>query len=185
MTTKIIPIGRSSKSHGLKGHFILYLYNDKDKESILQKKMSVYLFPINSKSKLLSEGEFHTLSSISVGNKVIVALEGINRIEDIEKLFPFEMRVDRKFFPHPKEENEFYCVDVVGAKVIDCKTKEYVGTISGFYSNGAQEIAVIHNEISNNDIELPFIDVFFANIDIANAVLEVNLPVFFEADKNE
>ncbi|MBF0363213.1 MAG: 16S rRNA processing protein RimM [Oligoflexia bacterium] len=185
MTSKIIPIGRSSKTHGLKGHFILNLYNHNNKESILRKQIEVHLFPLSDKSELSSSGVKYTLSSIILANpnKSIGHLEGIDKIEDITKLFPFEMRVDRKYFPNISEKSVYYCADIVGASVLDNKTKQYVGTVTEFYSNGAQEVAVIRNEISNSVLELPFIELFFTKIDISNSILEIEVPVYLENEQ--
>lgn len=185
MTTKIVLIGVSSKTHGLKGQFILHLFNN-SKESILKKGLSVYLFPSNSKSNLPKEGQEYLLSHVSIGNKVIASVEGIEKIEDIEKLLPFEMKVKREDFPDTLAEDEYYCTDIVGAKVFDCNTKKYIGVVSAFYSNGAQEIAVIKNESSNAIIELPFLDIFFTSIDIKNLTIEIKLPVYIgDAEKEE
>ena len=64
--------------------------------------------------------------------------------------------------------------DLVGLEVFDTKGVS-VGKVENFYDNGAQPVLVINLDDSDN-IELPFVEVFFPKVDVEGKKIVMNNP---------
>lgn len=166
---KYIKFGRCSKPHGIKGAFSFHLFNKED--SSLKKGSKLILRPSDSSSSINAEGEEHIIGAIAFGNKVIVSLKNVQDRNQVEAMIPFEIYVNREDFP-PLSEDEYYIEDLVGLKVKTDNGADY-GVVDSYYDNGAQTVLVIKGA---NNIELPLVEQFFPEVNVAENYILINEP---------
>ena len=171
MSVVYVEMGTCSKVHGIKGEFLFNLLNNKD--SSLKNKLSIFIKPLTSKSSVSTDGETHLLESIRIGNKVIARLDGIDNRNLSEDMIPFSIWIRREDFKEITDD-EVYLSDLVGLEVFDTKGVS-VGKVENFYDNGAQPVLVINLDDSDN-IELPFVEVFFPKVDVEGKKIVMNNP---------
>ncbi len=174
--SNLIQLGVCHKPHGIKGAFSFILDNPDD--SILKKKMTIFLFPKDSRSTLSTDGEEFEISKINFGNKVIAFIkkdgEEITDRNTVEAMIPFSIKVSRDSFPEP-EEGEIYLSDLIGLNVRDLSLDKIVGTIYRTSDNGAHTILTIKQD-DGALVEIPFVENFVPYVDIEQKEVGVNLP---------
>jgi 16S rRNA processing protein RimM len=170
MEKNLAELGYSSKPHGIKGGFIFVLFNSD--ESVLKNKSVITIFPKTKNSSIKPDGEKHLIKAINFGNKTVCYLDGIVDRNIVEAMLPFTIFYPRSLFPAPAE-GEVYIRDLVGLKVVDVDGEE-IGVVGKTYDNGAQ--TVIKVVMSNDSIELPFVPVFFPEIDIEAGCITMIMP---------
>lgn len=170
MEEKLAELGYSSKPHGIKGGFIFVLFNSD--ESVLKNKSIVTIFPKNKNSSIHPDGEEHLIKTINFGNKTVCYLDKIIDRNIVEAMLPFNIFYPRSLFPAPAE-GEVYIRDLVGLKVVDSDGEE-IGVIGKTYDNGAQ--TVIKVVMANDSIELPFVPVFFPEVDVEAGFITMIMP---------
>lgn len=174
----LVDFGHCEKTHGIKGGFIFNLHNTE--ESLLQELPKIHLYPRTHRTKmshLPPEGSILKIESISFGNKVIAYLEGINTIDEAEKLIPFDIKVDRDLFPM-LDDDEVYLGDLFGFEVID-ENQIVIGHLQEFYENGLQLILVVKT-MTGELIDIPKVDDFVKEIDLPNKKIHVLRPQWIE-----
>lgn len=170
MKKNLIKLGECRKPHGVKGAFSFHLYNRDS--SILRKGSTLFLLPADSSSIVLKEGQEFSIQSISFGNKTICQLKEVSDRNLVESLIPFEIYIDRSFFPD-LEEGEFYLSDLIGCKVQD-NNKNELGVVESLGTNGVQDILNIRGKDENFEILL--IDNFVKEIDLENLIITIDMP---------
>lgn len=173
----LVKLAFVSHPHGIKGEVELRLLNSDPNESVLEEGMKVWLFPSSPKSKVSPEGIERTIEKLRFGNKVIAQLEGIKDRTYLEALIPFEIYLDRRAFPEP-EEGEFYLIDLMGMDVVN-ESGEKLGTLESFSDNGMQYLFDIRF-INGEKITLPYVEVFFPEIDMENKKITMIMPEYTE-----
>ena len=98
-----IPVGRITRSHGLKGELKFFPSNRDD--VILQKAQRVRL----------GQTQLKIESVRGVKSPFIIKFDGINNIEDTKNLTGQELRVAREDFK-PLPEGEYYHFEIEGLK---------------------------------------------------------------------
>lgn len=164
--------GHCHKPHGIKGGLKLHLFNTE--ESILKKGMTLTLKPFSEESELPPEGKEFTLDKISFGNKIVAYFKNMSDRNEIEKILPFEIYVPRESFPE-LDEGEFYLQDLIGFSAVDLASKEKVGVVKRFYSNGIQDVFEIALD-NGEQMDLPFVEDFFGEIDLEKNSVEIVIP---------
>ena len=163
---ELIFLGECRRVHGIKGEFVFKLSNDQD--SCLQQGSSITL--IDTSKEVTAQ---YLIESIKFGNKVIVKLDGISDRDLAESMLPFEIFVDRESFVG-LDSSEFYLNDLIGHKVINVETQDFVGIIDRYYSNGAYEIAVIKGN-EGVEIDIPMIKPFICSISFQDKTIEMKM----------
>ena len=171
---ELIELGTCNRPHGIKGGFHFFLYNPED--SILKNGKIVELFPKDSSSSINTSGESFKIKSIQFGNKTICYLDEITDRNIVEAMIPFTIMYPRSKFPKPQE-GEFYLNDLVAMEVINT-AGETIGEIHSFYDNGAQ--TVLRIKLSDEIIDLPFVDNFFPDVDLENKKVTMITPEISE-----
>ena len=169
--SNLVELGVAKVAHGIKGAASLMLYNPK--ESILRKDLVVTLRPLDKKSSLVESGAKFSIASIHFGNKTIVFFDGIQDRNELEEILPFKLLVEREDFP-ALSDGEFYLNDLIGLDAFNEAGKK-VGVIHSTYDNGAQDILVIVTK-SGDELEIPLVDEFFPEINIAEKKIIVRPP---------
>jgi len=169
-----VLMGVCPKPHGIKG--------------------GVQFIPLNEQSDLLTEGQtfFYkrkdaeawekgvlTIAEISAGPKWYLQFEEIKNRTDAERMTPFELYADRSMFPEI-DEDQIYLADLLKMNVHLVDTKKQYGKVIDVYNNGFQEILVIQGQEGN--IELPFVEDFFPEIDEEQQILYMVKPEWIEGD---
>ena len=155
----MIELGTCQKPHGIKGEFSFYLYNRDS--SVIKKGSVLTLMPLNGTSQLNPNGSEFKVAQISFGNKVICKLEEVSSRNQVEEMIPFKIMMSRESFPKLKSGEVYYC-DFVGLRVISDQ-EIVLGEVTNFYENHGQLILALN--ISNNSVELPYVESFFPKVD--------------------
>jgi 16S rRNA processing protein RimM len=165
----LVELGTCTKPHGIKGGF---LFNLDGPESILKNGKTITIKPLKSSSIVKPEGEEFKIQSIAFGNKIICYLIGIDDRNVVEAMIPFQILYPRAKFPQ-LETDEYYINDLIGLAVFDTDGNE-VGVIESHYDNGAQLVIKVKTEAEV--LEVPFVEVFFPEVDIRNKRVTMLMP---------
>lgn len=105
------------------------------------------------------------------GNRVILKLEGVDSIEDAERLRGVELCVRHKD-RLPLEQGEYYLSDLVGCELFD--SGKLVGSVTGWQeSPGAVLLTVEHD---SGESLVPFVKAICTEVDLPNRRINANLP---------
>ncbi len=171
---ELIELGSCNRPFGIKGGFHFFLHNPT--ESILKNSELITIKPMDATSNVDPAGIEVKIKSIQFGNKVVCYLEDITDRNIVESMVPFTISYPREKFP-PTSEDEFYLNDLVGVEVLNTSGKR-VGEVHSSYDNGAQ--TVLRIQTKTEIIDLPFIDNFFPEVDVANNKIIMNQPEIIE-----
>lgn len=159
---EFIDVGYFARTHGVRGELVVKLNNSLSQS--IQKGVVIFIGSTLNKGMEVNTARY--------GNKLIISLAGINTVDDSEKLVGEKVYLSRTSLREGLNEDEYLLNDLLGFQVIN-ENKHCLGTISGFSSNGVQDIASIKTD-SGKFIDLLLIKPIFKNIDFNNRVLFVN-----------
>ena len=100
-------------------------------------------------------------------------LNGIDSIEEAEKYKSMYIKIDREDAVElPK--GSYFIVDLIGLEV---KTEEgeVLGEVYDIYPTGSNDIYVVKNKITGEQILLPAVKEVIKNVDIQNKTITVKL----------
>lgn len=154
---KITKIGVISKTHGLKGHFILI-----PKTENLEIFYDLKYLLMGKDDKIMFSYELEEVR----GNKknFIVKCKGVDDIDRAKNFAGLGVYVSFDMLREYMSENECFFEDFIGAEVISLNGK-FIGKLKDIYDNGGNEIFSIEGEdgkkylVSNNEFHVPKIDV--------------------------
>ncbi len=113
-------------------------------------------------------------------NVVVLKIEGVDSIEDAQKLIGKILYMDRDDVELP--EGTYFIQDIIGMTVKDFNTGEVYGKISDVYQNGATDVYSIKKE-NGRELMFPYIDDIVKSIDTdAGEMLIVPLEGLFDED---
>lgn len=113
-------------------------------------------------------------------NVVIMKIEGIDTVEDAQKLIGKTLYMDRDDVELP--EDVYFIQDIIGLVVKDIDSGEVYGKISEVYQNGATDVYSIKKE-NGTELMFPYIDEVVKKIDIeAGEMLIKPLEGLFDED---
>ena len=145
-----IPIGRVTRSHGLKGE-LKFFPSDRD-DVIVQREQRV----------CLGETQLKIESVRGAKSPFIIKFDGINSIEATKNLTDKELRVARADF-EPLPEGEYYRVEIEGLKAFD-DTGKYYGIVEAVIATGSNDVYVVRSE--GKEWLIPMIDSVVQTIDL-------------------
>lgn len=105
-------------------------------------------------------------------NQVILKFEGINTIEEAEKLRNSYILVDRKEL-EDLPEGVYYIADLIGLEVYT-EENEYLGKVDDIFQTGSNDVYVVKNDLGQNKL-LPGIDEVIKEINLKDSKIIVNL----------
>ncbi|MDH5399480.1 MAG: ribosome maturation factor RimM [Cyclobacteriaceae bacterium] len=157
-------LGYVISKHGLKGEVNVFL--DVDDPAYYSEMESVFVL----------EGQTLVpffIDNIRInGNKAVVKFEGVDTIEEAERLQGATLHLPVEALP-TLGEGQFYYHDIIGFMAHDKNLGE-IGRIIDFYSQTKQDLLVIeHNE---KEVLVPVNDVFVTKADYSTKTLYLNLP---------
>lgn len=156
-----IRVGKIVNTHALKGEVRVYPYTDHaDRFNEIK---SLY---INE-----SENEIKILGVKYIKNMVILKLDGINTIEEAEKLRDSFLFIDKKN-ARKLEEDEHRIADIIGFKVYDTAGEE-VGVLEEVLQYNANDVYVIKSS-DDKKYMIPGIKRFIPIVDEANSRIVID-----------
>ncbi len=165
----LILMGYCSSPHGICGGFSFFPISKRD--SILSNGMEVFLKKSNHAD---ASYERYEIAKITKGNKWILFLDQVVDRNEAELLTPAEVYCERATFPKIDNTSEFYLADLIGLSIFSYESGELLGKCSGHYHNGAQDVLIL--ELQNETLELPFIEYYFPEINLARSEMRIRRP---------
>lgn len=135
-TDELIPVGKISGTHGIKGQLRLYSYSG-NLESLLAADSVV----LKDAKGLCRSFTLKGVSRHSAG--FIIRLNDFDNINQVESLVGSELCLSRSQLPEP-EEDEYYWCDLLGVTVLtnDGRT---LGTIVDIFETASSDIYVVRD----------------------------------------
>jgi len=161
-----LKVGKIVNTHSLKGEVKVISSTDFEEERF--KKGSKLL--ITRGNQLIREVVVQSYRNHK--NFLLVKFEGIDSVEEAEKLKNLQIKIDSDEVEE-LEENEFYFHQIIGCEVFDENDKN-LGEIIDILTPGANDVWVIKGE-EGKEILIPYIEDVVKQIDITNK--KVNLEV--------
>ena len=161
-----LKVGKIVNTHSLKGEVKVISSTDFEEERF--KKGSKLL--ITRGNQLIREVVVESYRNHK--NFLLVKFEGIDSVEEAEKLKNLQIKIDSDEVGE-LEENEFYFHQIIGCEVFDENDKN-LGEIIDILTPGANDVWVIKGE-NGKEILIPYIEDVVKQIDITNK--KVNIEV--------
>ena len=161
-----LKVGKIVNTHSLKGEVKVISSTDFEEERF--KKGSKLL--ITRGNQLIREVVVESYRNHK--NFLLVKFEGIDSVEEAEKLKNLQIKIDSDEVGE-LEENEFYFHQIIGCEVFDENDKN-LGEIIDILTPGANDVWVIKGE-NGKEILIPYIEDVVKKIDITNK--KVNIEV--------
>jgi len=160
----LIAYGKISKTHGLSGEVKLVPSSrELDNVSTLNR---VFL----AKSKNQPPLEFKITSRRFHKNAAIIKLEGINSIEEAEKIQGSNVYVDVDDLQDP-DEDEYYWFQLVGLQVF-LEDGTYLGKVESLIDRALQSLLVIKNE--QKEMLIPFTDPIVKEVNLEESKIIIS-----------
>ena len=144
MEKRLVPIGRVTKPHGIKGR-VKVEYFGEDLDQFLLYREVILRDPTGRAQT------FEVVEAILQPPRIILTLKGIQTIEDTEPLINREIFVRREMLPELAED-EFYWIDLLGMGVETVEGKR-LGRVKAVFPTGAHDVFVV--EGFRREIYLP------------------------------
>ncbi|GAB3851035.1 ribosome maturation factor RimM [Hymenobacter terrigena] len=161
-------LGYLIKTHGLRGHLVAHF--DVDDVAAYTKLKTVYLTLAGAPTKLVE----HQIEKVQPqsGNRVLLKLRGIDRIEEAEPLRGSQLHLPLAALPELKDD-QFYFHDVIGFSVVD-ENLGTLGTVENFYELPQQDMLAMRYQ--GQEVLIPVVDELISHADHAKKEIYVNLP---------
>lgn len=162
----IVELAHVSKSHGIKGELKLVPAGGGVEDMELLSELDFLRAEQNGETRKL------VIENVKFQPKqLILKFEGIDSIEEAQKLIGKTLFLHRDELPE-LEEDEFYYNDLIGFKAVDSGDR-LLGVLDSFFETKANMVFVIKTE--NGFVNLPFIDDVFDELDIESGKLVVKV----------
>ena len=161
-----LKVGKIVNTHSLKGEVKVISSTDFEEERF--KKGSKLL--ITRGNQLIREVVVQSYRNHK--NFLLVKFEGIDSVEEAEKIKNLQIKIDSDEVGE-LEENEFYFHQIIGCEVFDENDKN-LGEIIDILTPGANDVWVIKGE-NGKEILIPYIEDVVKKIDITSK--KVNIEV--------
>ena len=162
MEKDLFPIGRIVRPHGVKGK-IKVEYFGKDTSRFPPCRE---VFIEDSTGKVRS---YRILEAIPQPPRLIIKLEGIEKIEEVEPLRGKEVLIKRETLPSLNE-GEYYWMDILGMGV-ETEEGKRIGKVKEIFPTGANDIYVVEGK--NKEIFLPATEEVIQRVDLEARVIKV------------
>ncbi len=158
----LVEIGIIGRPHGVGGEIRIFLHNPSS--AILEKSSSILLVSAKDKDTRAFE-----VSSIRQGNKcLLVKLRGVEKRDIAETLKGAKVCVRREALP-PVAEDEFYVADLIGLEAWEGDT--LLGRVTASRPQAGIEVVTVRGD--REEIEIPLVDDFIIDINIAGGRIQV------------
>ncbi len=160
-------IGKIKDAHGLKGEVLIIIFS-KDYSPWL-KLEQIYISPDEN----IPARNMKVLGIRHAAVGLIVRLDQLTDRTPAEKLKGELVFVSKELLK-AKEGERIFLREILNFKVFD--KKNLIGEISGFSSNGPQDLLLVTRTEKENPIQIPFVEAFIVNLDFKAKILKMDLP---------
>lgn len=162
---KYLVVGKITGTQGLRGEVRVYPYTESPERF---DELEHVFTDRGLTQKLVIE------ASRQKKNMVVLKFEGIDRVEEAEKLKDLELLIDREHQGRELDEDEHYIVDLIGKKVIDA-VHGPLGILEDVLTQTAQDLYVVRLEATGKQLLIPGVKPFIESVDLAAGVIHVRL----------
>ena len=159
MLNEYLECGQITRAHGINGAMVVNPFCD-SYEAFSQ-----------IKTLYLKEGESYKAMRVKkcspYKNSAIVTVDGIDTPEAVTKLRLVSVYAHRDDIP--KDEGDFFIVDLIGLDVLDATSGEKYGILKDVANQGAQDLYVIKRE-GKADAYIPAIKEFVKEISLEKGI---------------
>ena len=159
----LIAYGKVVKPHGLSGEVKVIPFSGDSGSFSSFSTLYISKDKNNSQKLLISK-------SRNQKNLIIVKMQGIDTVDDAEKLRGMTVFVDKKELPG-KEEDEYYWFELIGLDVFD-EQDTLIGKVDEIIDNTAQPVLVIKK--NSDEFLVPLVDKFVDKVDLKNSKIVLN-----------
>lgn len=163
MKQKTLQVGQIVNTHGLRGDVKVVAWTDTP--DVFEKFETVYT-DIKGEKKILCIGAIKYQK-----NNLIVKFEGVNHIDEAERLKNCILYVSREQLGEPEE--GYYICDLLGCRV-ETDTGDILGVVADVFATGSNDVYVVRPK-EGKDILLPVIDDVVLSVDIDSEKIVVHL----------
>ena len=162
--TERFRVGVITSTHGLRGEVKVYPTTDDPQRFSLLKEV---ILDLNGSEKILK------IRSVKYfKNMVILAFEGLDRIEDVQRFLKKDLLI-RRSDALPLAEGEYYIPDLIGIEVSD-EDGTVLGQITDVLQTAANDVYVVRQE-NGKEFMIPKTDECILETDIENGRMRVHL----------
>lgn len=162
--TKYLEIGQIVNTFGIKGMVKIKPFTDNINR--FDRLETIYIENKKVKKEYkIQEVKYHK-------NMVLMKLEGIDTVEEADKLRQSYLLVDRKN-EEPLEEGVYYIVDLLGLEVYT-EEGQCLGKVEDIFNTGSNDIYVVKDELGKQ-ILLPGIQEVLKEVDLEKGKIIVHL----------
>ena len=160
----MMPIGRLTKTHGLKGELVFLPYID---DLALLPDLADQ--PVSLRHQRKTEQTCSIVACRYSHKRLLLIFDGYQTREQADNLRDYEICISRqRFLPLP--DGEYYWFDIEGLHVYDCNAR-LLGTITEIIHTGSNDVYVVKDH--NREILIPALLSVVRNIDIASGELHL------------
>lgn len=133
----LIPVGKISGAHGVKGNFKVYSYSNN-----LESLRAARTLHVKGHNEEIREFRIKEVSGHA--GKIILGLHGISDMDQVQSLVGSEICLYRSQLPQ-LEEDEYYWRDLIGLDVVTMEG-ELLGSIVDIFETGSNDVYVVKSE---------------------------------------
>jgi 16S rRNA processing protein RimM len=162
MEKDLFPIGKVVKTHGVKGKVkVAYFGEDLHRFSLYRE-----IFIKDDKGR---PEPYEILEAIPQPPRLILRLNGIEKVEEAEPLIGREIFIEKKAL-FELGEGEYYWMDLLGMKV-ETREGKRIGKVREIFPTGANDVYVVEGK--RGEILLPATEEVIQSIDLKKGVMKV------------
>ena len=154
-----VAVALLGKTRGNRGEITAFALSSKPER--FQALQEVFLFGSGEKAEVETTW-FHN-------GALIFKFRGVDTISDAERLTGMEVRIPLSQRA-PLDENEFFQSDLLGCEVVDRRTGELLGRVTGYEDGGGSGLLAV------GSLLIPFVRAICVEIDPAARRIAVELP---------
>lgn len=162
---KEFQVGIITSTHGLKGEVKVFPTTDDPQRFLDLEEVNLEKGRIRKTLRIRSVKFFKKY--------VILGFEGMDRIEDVERLRGSSLLIDRKD-ALPLEEGEYYIPDLLGLKVVTREEEEdvQIGTLKDVLMTGANDVYVVE-KTDGGELLIPVIEQCIKEVNLEEGFVRV------------
>lgn len=171
--SEMVQVGKVRDSHGLKGE--LFIVNSLEAQPKwiheIEEYSLVYQAPTETGKHETKTQIFKVVKTRTHKKGFIVKSKEIQSRTESDRYIGAEFYISKKYLKTQEGESPYLYELKDNEVLVDQKT---IGRVSGFGSNGAQDLLIVQTE--EGEIEIPFVDAFVENLDRENKKIYMKLP---------
>lgn len=162
---RYLIVGKITGTQGIRGEVRVYPYTESPER--FDELEHVFVDRALTKKMVIE-------TSRGKKNMVVLKFQGVNTVEEAEKLKDMELLIDRETQGRELDEDEHYIVDLIGKKVIDA-VHGTLGTLEDVLTHTGQDLYVVKLDGSGKQLLIPGVKPFIERVDLESGEIHVRL----------